>query len=73
MIAYETSARDAALAHTPLAHHLQHLVVHGLLHLMGHDHESDGDATRMEAMEVEILRRLGVRNPYGTDAAAASP
>ena len=73
VVAYETSARDAALARKPLGHHLQHLVVHGLLHLLGYDHESDGDATRMEAMEVEILRRLGVRNPYGTGARAVSP
>lgn len=73
VIAYETSARDAARADKPLAHHLQHLVVHGLLHLLGYDHETDGDAERMEAMEVEILRRLGVCNPYGTGAPAASP
>lgn len=73
VIAYETSARDAAREDKPLAHHLQHLVVHGLLHLLGYDHENEGDARRMEAMEVEILRRLGVRDPYGTGAAAASP
>lgn len=73
VVAYETSARDAAGADKPLAHHLQHLVVHGLLHLLGYDHETDCDARRMEAMEVEVLRRLGVRNPYGTDAMAASP
>ena len=73
VIAYETSARDAEREDKPLAHHLQHLVVHGLLHLLGYDHENDGDARRMEAMEVEILRRLGVRDPYGAGAEAASP
>lgn len=73
VVAYETSARDAARADRPLAHHLQHLVVHGLLHLLGYDHQNDGDARRMEAMEVEILRRLGVGDPYGVDAPAASP
>ena len=73
VVAYETSARDAEREDRPLAHHLQHLVVHGLLHLLGYDHENEGDARRMEAMEVEILRRLGVRDPYGTGAATASP
>ncbi len=69
VVAYETSARDAARANKPLANHLQHLVVHGLLHLLGYDHETDDDARRMEAMEVEILRRLGVGDPYGSGAA----
>ena len=69
VIAYQTSARDAARADRPLADHLQHLVVHGLLHLLGYDHQTDGDARRMEAMEVEILGQLGVGDPY----AAASP
>ena len=69
VVAYETSARDAARANKPLAGHLQHLVVHGLLHLLGYDHETEDDARRMEAMEVEILRRLGVADPYGSDAA----
>ncbi len=70
VVAYETSARDAAQAGRPLAHHLQHLVVHGLLHLLGYDHETDRDAARMEAMETEILERLGVADPY---CAAAAP
>lgn len=70
VVAYETSARDAARAGKPLANHLQHLVVHGLLHLLGYDHQTDDDARRMEAMEVEILRRLGVGDPYGSDAAS---
>lgn len=72
VIAFETSARDAARAEKRLDHHLQHLVVHGLLHLLGYDHETDRDACRMEAMEVEILKRLGVADPYG-DAIAAAP
>ena len=72
VIAFETSARDAARAEKRLDHHLQHLVVHGLLHLLGYDHETDRDACRMEAMEVEILKRLGIADPYG-DAVAAAP
>ena len=71
VIAYETTAREASCAERPLAHHLQHLVVHGLLHLLGYDHETDRDASRMEAMEVEILKQLGVADPYGNTATAA--
>jgi probable rRNA maturation factor len=48
----------------PLAHHA-HLLVHGLLHLQGMDHEADAQAARMEAREAAILRRLGFPDPYG--------
>jgi probable rRNA maturation factor len=46
------------------AHHFQHLLVHGLLHLIGYDHETDADAERMEALEVTLLARLGIPDPY---------
>ena len=71
VIAFETSASDAARAGKRLDHHLQHLVVHGLLHLLGYDHETERDASCMEAMEVEILKRLGIADPYGDAVAAA--
>ncbi|MEM6342194.1 MAG: rRNA maturation RNase YbeY, partial [Pseudomonadota bacterium] len=44
--------------------HVAHLIVHGVLHLLGYDHIRDGDATRMEALEVKILGRLGIPDPY---------
>ena len=56
--------REAAEAARPAAHHLAHLVVHGALHLRGHDHHAPGDARRMELAEARILHRLGVPNPW---------
>lgn len=64
VIAYETTAREAEAEHKPLADHLSHLAVHGFLHLLGYDHESDADADVMEQLEREILARLGVPDPY---------
>ena len=63
-LAYETCAREAAEQDKPLADHVTHLVVHGLLHLLGYDHLRDGDAARMEGLEVRILARLGLSDPY---------
>src|SRR6185312_4442614 len=64
VLAFETLAAEAAAQGKPLAHHLRHLVVHGVLHLMGYDHEAAGDAARMEALEVAVLAELGVPDPY---------
>jgi probable rRNA maturation factor len=50
--------------HRPLADHLSHLVVHGVLHLLGFDHETEAAAAVMEARETEILQALGVPDPY---------
>ena len=51
----------------PLADHYRHLLVHGFLHLIGYDHETDAEAERMEALETEILARLGVADPYARE------
>ena len=63
-IAYDTCAAEAAAAGKPMADHVTHLVVHGLLHLLGYDHVHDADAELMEAAEVRILARLGLSDPY---------
>jgi len=63
-IAYETTRREAESEGKPFAHHLSHLAVHGLLHLIGYDHESDDEAETMENLEREILSQLGVPDPY---------
>lgn len=63
-IAYETTRREADEEAKPFDHHLSHLAVHGFLHLIGYDHENDADAEAMEALEREILARLGIPDPY---------
>jgi probable rRNA maturation factor len=64
ILALETVEREAQEQGIPFEHHLQHLVVHGVLHLLGYDHETTADAERMEAIEIVILSKLGVANPY---------
>jgi len=65
-IAYETTAREAEAEGKSFPDHLAHLAVHGFLHLVGYDHQSDAEAAAMERLEVAILARLGVADPYGT-------
>ena len=63
-ISYQTAAAEAAAEGKPFAHHMKHLAVHGFLHVLGYDHESDEDAEAMERLERTILARLGVPDPY---------
>ena len=68
VIAFETTTGEADRDAKPFAYHLAHLAVHGYLHLLGHDHESDRDANAMERLETNILARIGVPDPYDDHA-----
>lgn len=67
ILAHGVCAREAAEQGKSLADHLSHLVVHGVLHLLGRDHVEDAEAEEMEAEERRILADLGVADPYGPD------
>jgi probable rRNA maturation factor len=70
VIAYETTEREARAEHKSFMDHLVHLAVHGFLHLAGYDHAADDQAAAMERLEVAILARLGVPDPYHARGAA---
>ena len=63
-LACETITREAVEQGKPFEDHCRHLIVHGFLHLLGYDHEAPADATEMESLEVRILRKLGIADPY---------
>ena len=64
VLAFETVEREAAEQGKTFRHHACHLLVHGVLHLLGHDHEEEKEAVLMEQKEVKILKKLGIANPY---------
>lgn len=70
VLAHGTVAREARLQGKALAAHMSHLVVHGVLHLLGHDHVAERAARRMERLEVAILAGLGIADPYVERSAA---
>jgi probable rRNA maturation factor len=63
-LGFETVTKEAAASDLTLADHISHLLVHGLLHLVGYDHDDDEEAAAMEALEVAILAKLGIADPY---------
>ena len=67
VLARETLVREAAEQGKPLGHHLTHLVVHGVLHLLGYDHDAEPRAGEMETLEAAILAELGIADPYAAE------
>ena len=63
-LAWETCLSEASAQGKRIEDHVTHLVVHGVLHLLGYDHERDGDATLMEGLETQILGKMGLSDPY---------
>lgn len=66
VLGFEVVEAEARAGNLPLSHHTTHLLVHGILHLLGYDHILDKDADIMEALEVSILQRLNIADPYAT-------
>ena len=64
VLAYETVKREAQEQDKRFEDHLIHLIAHGVLHLLGHDHEDDAEAEEMESLEISVLEALGIKNPY---------
>jgi len=67
IIAYETTRAEAEAEGKRFEHHVSHLVVHGVLHLLGYDHIEEDEAESMESLERSILAALGIADPYGED------
>lgn len=66
-ISYDTCFREAEAEDKPFEHHVTHLLVHGVLHLLGYDHIREKDANLMECLEREILETLSIPDPYNTE------
>ena len=72
VIALETTLAEAEAEAKTLEDHVSHLVVHGMLHLLGHDHQTDKDASFMEQLEINALKRLGIKDPYAPEKILAN-
>ncbi|NRD88991.1 rRNA maturation RNase YbeY, partial [Sphingopyxis sp. BSNA05] len=68
ILAYETCRDEAAAKNIAMPTHVTHLIVHGTLHLLGYDHETETDATLMENCEINALATMGIANPYSEQA-----
>jgi probable rRNA maturation factor len=64
VLAYETVIHEAKISGILPLHHTVHLIIHGFLHLLGYDHETENDANHMESLEIKILKHLNIKNPY---------
>jgi len=69
IISLERTAAEAKQSRCSLSDHLSHLIIHGVLHLLGYDHDNDDNAGAMEALEIHALARIGIANPYAPPGA----
>ncbi|MFP4097704.1 MAG: rRNA maturation RNase YbeY [Alphaproteobacteria bacterium] len=67
IISYETIDKEAQEQGKSFIHHFTHMLVHGCLHLLHYDHQTEEQAKQMEALEIEILKSLDIKNPYATE------
>ena len=63
-IAYDVCKKEADVSKIDFEHHVYHLIIHSVLHLLGYDHEEEKNAAKMEKIEVQVLAKLGITNPY---------
>ncbi len=64
VLSFETIVNESVKENKPFVHHVAHLCIHGFFHLLGYDHETDEDATEMESLEVLVLKKFDIPNPY---------
>ncbi|MGH1418993.1 MAG: rRNA maturation RNase YbeY [Hyphomicrobiaceae bacterium] len=72
ILAWETVSQEASEAGISVPHHVQHLVLHGVLHLLGYDHQTDDEAGEMESLETAILNTIGISDPYADNFASSA-
>jgi len=65
-------ALEAQQQNKPLLNHWAHMVVHGVLHLLGHDHIDEAEAEAMESLEIKVLQGLGITDPYAVDISSST-
>ena len=63
-IAFEFCKKEATVSKVKFEHHVYHLIIHSVLHLLGFDHEEEKNASKMEKIEVQVLAKLGISDPY---------
>lgn len=73
VMGFETVEAEAEREKKPLASHVAHLAIHAALHLLGHDHEAESEAAAMEQMEIALLARLGIPDPYAEPEGHGGP